>query len=253
MPKVKLETVIKYCDATLEPEQFEDWSGAQNGLQMQNSGYVERIAAAVDATLSTVRKAVELKAGLMIVHHGLFWGGSSPWTGKRYEMLRLLLDNDIAVYSSHLPLDAHPEVGNNARLAAELGFRRTTPFLETKGRQVGVKCKTSVSREKLAERIAAATGEPPKLIPAGLAACRNVGIVTGGAGQDLAKAAAEGVDTFITGEGPHWTFAVAEDCGINVFYAGHYATETFGVKALTAAISRKFRVPWDFIDYPTGL
>ena len=110
-----------------------------------------------------------------------------------------------------------------------------------------------ISRKELAARLEKATGAKPKIIPGGKSVCEKIGVVTGGAGAEMKQAAAEGVDTLITGEGPHWTFALAEELGLNVFYGGHYATETFGVKALAAELSKKFKVPWKFLDHPTGL
>ncbi len=110
-----------------------------------------------------------------------------------------------------------------------------------------------ISRGELARRLQRATGTVPKCLPGGPGYCERIGVVTGGAGAELSVAAAEGVDTFITGEGPHWTYALAEEMGLNVFYGGHYATETFGVKALAAQLSKKFKVPWVFLDHPTGL
>jgi putative NIF3 family GTP cyclohydrolase 1 type 2 len=176
-----------------------------------------------------------------------------PWTGKRLELQRLLMEHNLAIYSSHLPLDLHPKLGNNAQLAAALGFTRLKPFFFEKGAHIGLQATANISREALLVRLTRATGFPAKLLPGGAGECRRIGIVTGGAGAEVKKAAAEGVDTFITGEGPHWTFALAEDLGLNVFYGGHYATETFGVKALAAHLSAKFRVPWVFLDHPTGM
>jgi putative NIF3 family GTP cyclohydrolase 1 type 2 len=216
MPKVPLPALVTYCDRILRTAETGDYDGAVNGLQVENSGSVTRIAATVDASLATVKLAIAAKADLLIVHHGLFWSKPQPWTGKRHELLRLLVKNNLAIYSSHLPLDAHPKLGNNAQLAA-------------------------------------ATGTAPKLLPGGKETCERIGIVTGGAGGDLKTAAAAGVDTFITGEGPHWTYALAEELGVNVLYGGHYATETFGVKALAAVLSKKYKLPWVFLDHPTGL
>jgi dinuclear metal center YbgI/SA1388 family protein len=230
-----------------------DYDGAANGLQVENAGRVTRIAAAVDASLATVKLAIAAKTDLLIVHHGLFWAPAHPWTGKRYELLRLLLDNNVAVYSSHLPLDAHPKLGNNARLCAALGFKKLKPFFESHGQKIGFQTVANISRDELAKRLARATGAAPKVIAGGAKNCRRIGVVTGGAGNDLKLAAAAGVDTFITGEGAHWTFALAEELELNVFHGGHYATETFGVKALAAELSRKFKVPWTFLDHPTGL
>ncbi len=253
MPKVLLDAVVKHCDQLLRTKKIGDYDGAANGLQAGNHGAVSRMAAAVDASLATVKLAIKAKADLMIVHHGLFWSPSHPWTGKKYELLRLLIENNLAVYSSHLPLDAHPKLGNNARLCAELGLKNLRPFFITHGQTIGFKSRAKISRAELAARLARATGAKPRVIPGGKSICKKIGVVTGGAGGDLKQAADEGVDTFITGEGPHWTYAVAEELGLNVFYGGHYATEIFGVKALAAHLSRRFKLPWAFIDHPTDL
>ncbi len=253
MPTASLAGIVKHCEALLHTHDIGDYDGAANGLQVGNRGKVTRIAAAVDASLATVKLAAKARADLMIVHHGLFWSPSHPWTGKKYELLRALLDNDIAVYSSHLPLDAHPKLGNNALLCDALGLRGLRPFFFSHGQHIGFQSRANISRSELATRLQRATGSKPLLIPAGPEKCSRIGVVTGGAGGDLKQATKEGVDTFITGEGPHWTYALAEELGVNVLYGGHYATETFGVKALAVHLSKKFRVPWVFVDHPTGL
>lgn len=253
MVKASLADITRYCDRVLRITETGDYDGAVNGLQVQNAGTVTRVAATVDASLATIRLAAEATADLLIVHHGLFWSKTHPWTGGKYQLLKLLLASDLAVYSAHLPLDAHPKLGNNAQLAAALGLRNLKPFFSSHGQSIGFQARARVSRSELGRRLERATGASPKLIPGGPGWCERIGIVTGGAGGDLAQAAAEGVDTFITGEGPHWTYALAEELGLNVFYGGHYATETFGVKALAAEISKRFRVPWEFLDHPTGL
>jgi dinuclear metal center YbgI/SA1388 family protein len=253
MPKTVLAAVVDHCDKILRTSEIGDYDGAVNGLQVGNRGTVTYIAAAVDASLATVRLAIAAGADLLLVHHGLFWSPSHPWTGKKYELLRLLVENNVAVYSSHLPLDAHPTLGNNARLCAELGLKKLKPFFLTHGQTIGFKTQTRISRAELATKLSRATGVKPRLIPGGPAICRRIGVVTGGAGEDLKLAAAEGVDTFITGEGPHWTYALAEELGLNVLYGGHYATETFGVKALAAHLTQKFKLPWKFLDHPTAL
>lgn len=253
MPKASLAAIVKHCDTLLRTDAIGDYDGAVNGLQVENSGSVTRIAATVDASLATVKLASAAKADLLLVHHGLFWSLTHPWTGRKYELLRALIENNLAVYSSHLPLDAHPKLGNNAQLAAALGFKKLQPFFPSHGQPIGLQTVANLSRDELAVRLARATGAKPRLLPGGPKICCRIGIVTGGAGGDLKTAAAAGVDTFITGEGPHWTYALAEELGLNVFYGGHYATETFGVKALAAHLSQKFRVPWTFLDHPTGL
>jgi dinuclear metal center YbgI/SA1388 family protein len=253
MSKVSLATIVQYCNRELRTAEKLDYDGACNGLQVENRGTVSRIAAAVDAGLATVRLAAEAKADLLIVHHGLFWGASHPWTARRYELLRALLDHNLAVYSSHLPLDSHPRLGNNAQLCAALGLKNLRPFFFDHGQYLGFQAKASLSRAELVRKLERATGTEALLIPGGQETCRQIGVVSGGAGGDLQKAVDEGVDTFITGEGPHWTYALAEELGMNVLYGGHYATETFGVKALAARLSAKFKVPWTFLDHPTGL
>jgi len=253
MPKASLANIVAHCDRNLRTAEIGDYDGAVNGLQVENSGSVTRIAATVDASLATVKLAIAAKADLLIVHHGLFWSPRQPWTGKNYELFRLLVENNLAVYSSHLPLDAHPRLGNNVKLCAALGLKNLKPFFASHGQTIGFKSQAKISRIELASRLEKATGVKSKIIPGGPSICENIGVVTGGAGAEMKQAAAEGVDTFITGEGPHWTFALAEELGLNVFYGGHYATETFGVKALAAELSKKFRVPWEFLDHPTGL
>ena len=253
MPQASLRQIVSYCDKLLRISEFRDYEGAVNGLQVENDGRVSRIAAAVDASLATVRLAADAKADLLLVHHGLFWGATHPWTGKRYALLRALLEANLAVYSSHLPLDAHPKLGNSARLCAALGLKKLRPFFVSHGNEIGFRSEQRIDRQDLLARVGHATGTKPLLIPGGPRVCRRIGVVTGGAGGDLKTAAAEGVDTFITGEGPHWTYALAEELELNVIYAGHYATETFGVKALAANLSARFKVPWVFVDHPTGL
>jgi dinuclear metal center YbgI/SA1388 family protein len=253
MAKVSLAEIVRYCDRTLRTDEISDYDGAVNGLQVENRGGVTRLAAAVDASLATIRRAIAARADLLIVHHGLFWGRSHPWTGKKYELQRLLLENDLAVYSSHLPLDAHPKLGNNVQLCAALGLKKLRPFFMSHGQSIGMQSRLRISRTELAQRVHRATGAKPLLIPGGREQCERIGVVTGGAGSELKQAADEGVDTFITGEGPHWTFAAAEELGLNVFYGGHYATETFGVKSLAEHLSRRFKVPWVFVDHRTGL
>ncbi len=245
--------MVRYCDRMLRPDQVQDWDGAVNGLQVENAGPVKRLAAAVDASLATVQMAADAQADLLLVHHGLFWSARQPWTGKNYALLRLLLDHHLAVYSSHLPLDRHPRFGNNALLAAALGFQRRQPFFFDRGQYLGFQVQANLRRDVLAKRLHQATGAEPRVVPGGPAVCRRIGIVTGGAGAELKLAASEGVDTFITGEGPHWTYALAEELGINVLYGGHYATETFGVKALAEHLAEKFKLSWVFLDHPTGL
>jgi dinuclear metal center YbgI/SA1388 family protein len=213
MPKASLAAIVKHCDQLLRTRYIGDYDGAANGLQVDGRGPIIRIAATVDASLATVKLAIAARADLLIVHHGLFWSPSHPWTGKKHELLRLLIENNLAIYSSHLPLDAHPKLGNNAQLCAALGLRNLKPFFPTHGQTIGFKTEIRISRTELAKRLEHATGAKPRIIPGGGNICEKIGIVTGGAGGDLKIADDEGVDTFITGEGPHWTYALAEELG----------------------------------------
>lgn len=248
-----LASIVTHLDRYLRTAEVTDYAGAWNGLQIENSGRVTRIAAAVDACEAVIVEAVARGASLLLVHHGLFWGGVQPLTGAVRRKVKAALDGDLAIYSSHLPLDLHPVVGNNALLAKALGFTKCAPFFLAKGQHLGVQTRASLALSELARRLERTLGTAPHIAPGGPGKTARIGIVTGGAGGEVARAAAEGVDTFITGEGPHHSYTLAEELGVNVFYAGHYATETFGVQALAAHLAKKFRVPWEFIDHPTGL
>jgi dinuclear metal center YbgI/SA1388 family protein len=250
-----LRPVVSYMDKYLRHAGFPDYSSAWNGLQLENSGRISKIGAAVDACEPVMKEAVKRGITLLIVHHGLMWEQHSfAFTGARYRKLKLALDGDLAVYSSHLPLDAHSVVGNAVQLAKALGLRKIEPFFPYKGEPVGVRGALATTLDELVERVKDATiAEHITLCRAGPARVKKIGIVTGGAGSEVAEIARSGVDTFITGEGPHWSFTAAEELGLNVIYAGHYATETFGVRALAEHVAKKFKIDWVFIDHPTGL
>lgn len=251
--KTDLNLLIQTLDDLLDTDKIRDYPGAYNGLEIANRGEVRRVAAAVDANLMTIQKAVDAKADLLIVHHGLFWGEPLPLTGINYRKIALCIENNLALYSSHLPLDLHPKLGNNVLLAQALGFKRTAPFFETHGSLIGRMASINLNRNELMQRIERALHGPVRLIAGGPAKIRKLGIVTGGAGGEIVKAAACGIDTFITGEGPHHTFGLAHELGINLIYGGHYATETFGVHALGKWIQKKYKIPFTWIDYPSGL
>src|SRR5882724_7968242 len=187
MPKVSLTAIVQFCDRTLRTKEIGDYPHIANGLQVENRGSVSRIAASVDASLATVKLAIAAGADLLIVHHGLFWWPSHPWIGKKYELLRLLLDHNLAVYSSHLPLDAHPKLGNNAQLCSALGFKKLRPFLFRNGQSIGFQTEANISRAELVSRLRRATGVNPLVIPGGSGVCRRIGVVTGGAGAELKK------------------------------------------------------------------
>jgi dinuclear metal center YbgI/SA1388 family protein len=167
--------------------------------------------------------------------------------------VRIAFENDVALYSAHLPLDIHARIGNNAQLVAALGLKSAQPFLEEKGQPVGLKVRASLPRSELIRKLQKALNGPVKVFDFGLKRTRAIGIVTGAAGSEIYRVAEENIDTFITGEAPHWAAVAAEELGMNFLLGGHYATEVFGVKALAVHLSKRFRVPWEFIDCPTGL
>ncbi len=248
-----LSDIVRYSNDYLRIAEIEDYPNALNGLQIENSGKVTKIGAAVDASTATLKSAAEQKINLLLVHHGMFWPGLQPVAGPLHRQLKFAIDNDIALYAAHLPLDLHPDVGNNVLLARSLGFEKSELFLELRGQLIGRKVHTSLRRDELIEKLEKSLDRPVQCIAVGPAEARVIGIVTGGAGGEIHAAARAGIDTFITGEAPHWAAVAAEELGVNLIIGGHYATETFGVKAFAAHLSDKFKIPWEFIDHPTGL
>lgn len=259
---VPLADLQAYLDAYLKVREVPDDTNALNGLQVENQGAVACVVGAVDASQGTIDGLARTRAKgpvLVLVHHGLFWDGSQPLTGRRYRRLRGLLDQDAALYSAHIPLDVHPEVGNNAVLARLLGLTDTEPFGNHKGALIGVAGRAPVAlntRTGLQFALAAAlsidTGAI-RVIPGGPEPITKVGVITGGAGSAIGQARDAGCDTFITGEGAAHTYFDAMELGINVVYAGHYATETVGVRALAEHLGTRFTLPWEFHDHPTGM
>ena len=245
--------IVRYTDKYLRVAEIQDWPNALNGLQIENSGQVTKIGAAVDVSTRVLSEAAKKDVDLLIVHHGLFWPGLQPVTKALHRQLRIAFENDIALYSAHLPLDIHPKVGNNAQLATALGLRSTTPFLEEKGQLIGLKTRASILRNELLRKLERSLGGKVKAFAFGPKKTKTIGIVTGSAGSEIYRVAQEKIDMFITGEAPHWAAVAAEELGINLILGGHYATETFGVKALAAYLSKRFKLPWEFLDFPTGL
>lgn len=248
-----LAEIVRYTDELLRLPEIDDYPNALNGLQIENSGEVKKLGAAVDASGAVFQLAVEHGIDLLLVHHGLFWAGLRPLTGSLFRAVKLATEHNLALYSAHLPLDSHSTLGNNALLARALGFEKTEPFLEMKGRPLGLRAEVSLRRDELLAKLEESLGGPVRCIGTGPMAVRRVGLVTGGAGGEIYEAARAGIDSYITGEAPHWAAVAAEELGINLFLGGHYATETFGVKALAAHLAERFELPWEFLDRPTGL
>ena len=251
---MKLADLVAHSNDLLQTAAVPDYPNAINGLQLENAkGEVTKIAAAVDAHLPVVKQAVARGCDLLIVHHGLFWSGAQPVTGASFEKMKLAVENNLAIFSAHLPLDGHLEIGNSILLGKALALDAAwSPFFPFKSFNIGVRASVNVSRDELVTQFEKAIGGKTHVCAGGPATVREIGIVTGGAGSEVAAMKALGIDTFITGEGPHWSYTLAEELGVNVFYGGHYATETFGVKALAQHLSEKFSLSWEFIDHPTG-
>lgn len=248
-----LSDVVEYLDTYLRTSEVPDYSAALNGLQVQGTRPVSRVAAAVDASEEAIRRAIHNEVDLLIVHHGMFWDGGAPVTGRRYRKLKLLLDAGMALYSSHLPLDLHPEVGNNPLLARALGIEVKGNFAPYKGVNLGIWGQLELSREALAARLDELLGQRVRLIAGGSEKLTRVGVVTGSGGSMIDDALAVGLDALVTGEGQHHTYFDAMEKGINLYYGGHYSTETFGVRALCGHLAERFGLGWEFIDVPSGL
>jgi dinuclear metal center YbgI/SA1388 family protein len=224
-----LSDLVRAANDWLSIESIPDYPGALNGLQLANSGQVTKISAAVDACLPVIEEACASGVNLLVVHHGLFWQGAQRIEGALYRKLKQAMDHDLAIYSAHLPLDLHPALGNNALLVAALGFAgEGRPFAPWKGRDLGLRVSCDLDRDELLARVAAAVGDTPKLAPGGPGRVRELGVITGGAGSQIHELAATGIDTFLTGEGPHWSYTAAEELGINLIYAGEGARGALG-------------------------
>ncbi len=254
-----LATIAEFLDTTLNIGGIPDYPNAVNGVQVANVGDIQRVATAVDFSSETVNGAVKAGARLLIVHHGMFWGGVQPITAHRYQRLSTLIASDIAVYSAHLPLDVHPELGNNALLARRLGLEPSGGFVRYQTIDVGLSGASNIPTRLLAQRAGDLAAEfRGTLVTLPFDSdriTRKWGLCTG-AGVDsssLKDAAQKGLDTLIVGEGPHHTAIEARELGIVVLYAGHYATETLGIRALGDLLATRFGVTSTFIDAPSGL
>ncbi len=243
-----LADLVAYCDRRVRVHEIADFPGALNGLQAANSGRVTKIGASVDA--GAVPFALAAKAGVdfLIVHHGMFWDGAQPITGANHQRLQTLVTADCAVYSAHLPLDAHPQIGNNAIIAQKLGLKITDWAIPYQGTPIAALAGKAPTRAVL-------RGKLERLFPRGLTALefgpaqpRKLAILSGSGGSCIPHLRAAGVDTLVTGELKQSAFNAAQEAGLNLYICGHYATEVFGVCALAEECAKRFRLPWEFLD-----
>jgi dinuclear metal center YbgI/SA1388 family protein len=255
----QLQALVQYLDGELRNSEIPDYDAALNGLQLANSGEVTRVAAAVDYSADTVAAAVREKANLLLVHHGMFWRGPHAVVGRAYQRLASAVRADLAVYSSHIPLDLHPTLGNNALLARELKLERDGTFGRYRGIEIGVTGASDLPTAQLVDRVRVFSARFATTAVATPFSSdhrtRRWAIITGAGAspETLAEALARGVDTFIVGEGAHHTAVYAIEQGLVVVYGGHYATETLGVRALADRLGERYGVSSVFVNVPTGL
>ena len=241
-----------YLDNLLDIKEIKDSANAINGLQVQNTGDIKKVGLAVDLCMATIEKAIAAECNMMFVHHGMLWGGVKPIRGNFYDKISTMMCENLGLYSAHLPLDMHPVLGNNKVLAGQLELNELEPFGEYEGQKIGFKGRLkSLSAEELGAKLEDKLGSPVKVIGSG--EVQTLGVVSGGAADILSQAAVAGLDAYLTGEGSnhHYHEALENECVL--ILAGHYATETGGVKAVGKHLEEQFGIKTEFIDYPTGI
>ena len=244
----KLEAIVTWCNRHLNHAAIQDFPGAHNGLQVGNHGVVTKIGAAVDAGLVPFQKAVAANVDFLIVHHGLFWDAPWPLTATHYEKISLLLHHNCAVYSSHLPLDRHPQIGNNALITQKLGLTPIGTFLPYEGNDIGILTKGTESRTALNALLNRLFLNSVIAMEYGSDPPKKLGILSGSFNEILTELTSLGVDTLITGELRQRAFNQAQELRFNLYACGHYATEVFGVQALAETVAQQFDLPWEFLD-----
>jgi len=250
---MNIKELTTYLDAYLQINAFVD--NSQNGLQVQGREEIRLVAAAVDACQQTIDAAAEASVDLLLVHHGLFWDKPEKLVGPHFRRVKKTIESGLNIYCAHLPLDAHPEVGNNAVLSRRLGFEPIAGFGNHHGRDIGyiAETKTAISQSEFLRRLQEALGNEVRADFFGVDAIQRLAIVSGGGAFLLPQAITAGVDVFLTGEPSHARYHLCKENHFNAVYGGHYATETFGVIALAQQLEAKFGLPHQFLDFPTGI
>nr|AGS53652.1 FIG137478: hypothetical protein YbgI [uncultured bacterium contig00086] len=240
----------------LDLEEFKDADNSLNGIQVDNNGSeFNNIAFAVDACLEAFKRAAEAGAGMIFVHHGLFWGSPLRIEGSHRERIKFLLDNNIALYAVHLPLDQHPRLGNNAALAELLGIRVKEPFGLYHGHKVGYKgiLSSPLTVEEAVKKISFMGRAPSGVFPFGKKENLSCAVISGGAAYEALQAIEEGVDLYVSGESAHSLYHQAMESRINIIAGGHYSTEVWGVRRMMDECVNELKADAEFIDLPTGL
>ena len=249
-----LNEIVTFCDQRLRRAEIKDFEGAYNGLQVENNGSVSKIGASVDAGQQPFVDAIAQGVDFIICHHGMFWTHPVPIVGTNYIKVKTVLDRNLAVYGAHLPLDCHPDLGNNALLADALGLNKIDTFLNYEGSDMAiVALGPNGGREELAKKLRALFPESYQSIEYGSAQPKRIGILTGSGKSAVPHLLEKNIDTLITGELQQHHFNMAQELRLNLYLCGHYATEIFGVKALAAEVAQKFQLPWIFIEQPCPL
>jgi len=253
MPKsVRRDDLVAYLDRYLRVADIPDSS--PNGLQVQGADKVARLAFAVDASVKTIRAAAKARANFLVVHHGLWWGRHEQIVGRMHSRVAALFENEMSLYTAHLPLDCHAEVGNNIELARLLSLKVAEPFGEYKGVQIGVVATAtpSIRLDALVDKIEQKLTTEADVLGFGPSSSRRIAIVSGGGAAFVDAAARARCDTLLTGESSHAAYHAAEEAGLNVIFAGHYATETVGLEALQRHLRKRFGLAAEFVSAPTG-
>lgn len=253
MKTIPLKKLVSFLDSELALSEFPGDDSA-NGLQVEGKKTVRKVGLAVDACTYVFEKAVQKNIDLLFVHHGLIWGGLRSISGITKNRMQILLRNDISLYACHLPLDWHPVCGNNAQLLKRLHLKKAGDFGKYHGRSIGYwgRLPEMMTPSEFLAYVSRALGTKATAIPF-RRNVRNVGVVSGGGWSAIMDADKCGIDTFLTGEPSHSAYTPAEEMGINLVFAGHYATETFGVQAVGQMLRKKYGLDTEFIDHPTGL
>jgi len=246
-----LSEIVAFCDTRTRQAEVKDFPGAHNGLQIENNGKVTKIGAAVDAGQIPFEQALATGVDFLICHHGLYWTAPIPLTGSRYKKVKTALDGNLAVYGAHLPLDCHPEIGNNALLAKALGLSKIGGFANFEGIDIAtIAAGPEGGRHELASKLKALFPDTYQAIEYGSEQPQRIAILTGSGQSAVDQLKANHIDTLITGELRQHHFNMAQELGLNLYPCGHYATEVFGVQALAQELADKFGLEWIFIKTP---